>query len=123
MEVEHLLFTLGTVSSVCCASRDGILNRPVPTPEKLFFFHRRHHHHHHHRHQQSKVVLSAGLSKGEVFDYTTKAKYKSGFESLPTLQMFRCVSFYFEINPILRILLVNVFNFSVIKWFLFFIYY
>ncbi|CAL8089832.1 unnamed protein product [Calicophoron daubneyi] len=43
-QFEELLLTLGSVSSVCCIDREGILSRPVPTPEKVFFFHKRHHH-------------------------------------------------------------------------------
>ncbi|KAF6773974.1 hypothetical protein AHF37_07361 [Paragonimus kellicotti] len=52
VNVQHSLLMLGAVSSVCCVDQEGILSRPVPTPEKIFFFHKRHHHHHRHHHHQ-----------------------------------------------------------------------
>ncbi|KAF7253104.1 hypothetical protein EG68_09967 [Paragonimus skrjabini miyazakii] len=52
INVQHSLLMLGAVSSVCCVDQEGILSRPIPTPEKIFFFHKRHHHHHRHHHHQ-----------------------------------------------------------------------
>ncbi|OON13648.1 hypothetical protein X801_10573, partial [Opisthorchis viverrini] len=38
---EQQLLMLGAISSVCCVNQEGILSRPIPSPEKIFFFHRR----------------------------------------------------------------------------------
>ncbi|CAH8871227.1 unnamed protein product [Trichobilharzia szidati] len=46
VDLENILLTLGTLSSVCCVNQEGVISQPLPTPEKVFFFHRRHHHHH-----------------------------------------------------------------------------
>ncbi|KAA3672269.1 uncharacterized protein DEA37_0008860 [Paragonimus westermani] len=52
--MQYSLLMLGAVSSVCCVDQEGILSRPIPTPEKIFFFHKRHHHHHRHHHHQPR---------------------------------------------------------------------
>lgn len=46
-ELDNTVLTLGSVNSVCCVQKDGILSRNSLAPEKIFFFHKQHHHHHH----------------------------------------------------------------------------
>ncbi|VDP42853.1 unnamed protein product [Schistosoma margrebowiei] len=47
VDMENIVLTLGTLSSVCCINQEGVISQSLPTPEKMFFFHRRHHNHHH----------------------------------------------------------------------------
>ncbi|KAH8864947.1 Transmembrane protein 94 [Schistosoma japonicum] len=87
VDMENVVLTLGTLSSVCCVNQEGVISHSLPTPEKMFFFHRRHHHHHHQENyntNKSQSIVSKQNSKTkECYDYR---KFKSGQLTTPVLQ-------------------------------------
>ncbi|CAH8672957.1 unnamed protein product [Schistosoma rodhaini] len=73
VDLENIVLTLGTLSSVCCVNQEGVISQSLPTPEKMFFFHRRHHNHHHQEsfgtNKSQSVVYKSNLKAEEHSDH------------------------------------------------------
>ncbi|CAH8625658.1 unnamed protein product [Schistosoma intercalatum] len=72
VDMENIVLTLGTLSSVCCINQEGVISQSLPTPEKMFFFHRRHHNHHHQESfgtNKSQNVYKSNSKAEERFDH------------------------------------------------------